>query len=103
MLEKTRRNTMQNIRAGLRDLWNSFMVTGANFSPITDMPITSCVSNTIPVKLLSYTDAQTIYNKEIKTNPCFKENAFIHFYLDDYSLITSTTSIAIVRTTIRIS
>ncbi len=75
---------MQNIRAGLRDLWNSFMVTGANFSPITDMPITSCISNTIPLKLLSYTDAKTIYNKEIKTNPCFKENAFIHFYLDDY-------------------
>lgn len=75
---------MQKIRTSLKDIWNSFMITGADFTPLSDMPITPCISNTVPVKLISYVDAKTKYNKEIKSTPAFKEDAFIHFYLDDY-------------------
>ncbi len=75
---------MQTNRNGLKDIWNSFMVAGATFTPLTDMPITTCISKSIPVKLISYTNAKTKYNKEIKANPHFKEDAFIHFYIDDY-------------------
>ena len=75
---------MDSNRKGLKDIWNSFMVSGANFTSISDMPITPCISNIVPVKLISYVDAKTEFNKEYKKNPNFKENAFIHFYLDDY-------------------
>lgn len=70
-----------NRRKNLIDCWNAFMLEGASFSE-NDIPI--CNSTTvIPTELIAYDDAKTIYNKRIKSEPDFKDNRYVHFYIDD--------------------
>ena len=72
------------IRAGCKDIWNAFMVCGANFSA-NDIPICPTIVKNIPKYLISYTQAKTIFNKRKKAgDKDFFENAFVHFYIDDY-------------------
>lgn len=68
-------------RKGMRDIWNAFMVEGASFTH-NDIPICN-FSTTVPEGLISYSEAKTLYNKTIKRDPDFKDNRFIHFYIDD--------------------
>ena len=68
-------------RKGVQDTWNAFMVDSASFTA-NDIPIL-IGSSKIPVGLIPYDEAKTIYNKRIKNEPDFKDNRFVHFYIDD--------------------
>ena len=75
---------MLKVRKGCKDIWNSFMVCGAKFSA-NDIPHCPTTSKSIPQNLISFTQAKTIYNKHRKAgDKNFFENAFVHFYQDDY-------------------
>ena len=71
------------IRKNCKDLWNAFMVKGAIFSK-NDIPLCPTTAVEVPKKVISYKEARAIYKKEIKKNHDFKEDAYVHFYIDDY-------------------
>lgn len=71
-------------RQGCQDIWNAFMVSNAEFTPTTDIPICSCTATNPPVQLISYEDAKSIYKNKLRSgDTSFFINAFIHFYIDD--------------------
>lgn len=71
-------------RKGCKDMWNAFMVSQADFSSKTDMPVCFSTSKEPPSQLISYADAKAIYKTEIRRKHYnFHINAFIHFYIDD--------------------
>lgn len=70
-------------RKGCHDIWNAFMVKNATFSYPSDIPFCPCTATSLPAQLISYDDAKSLYKKEIKVNPDFHINAYIHFYIDD--------------------
>ena len=73
------------IRPGCRDIWNAFMVRGAEFSP-NDIPISPCTAKEIPKALISYLDAKREYQKRIASGQNdYRSRAFVHFYIDDYT------------------
>ena len=75
---------MLEVRAGYKNIWNAFMFKGAEFSA-NDIPICPTTATEIPKNLISFAQAQTIYNKHKKLgNTNFFVNAFVHFYIDDY-------------------
>lgn len=59
------------------------MVDGADYVIGSDMPICPCTANSIPNKLISYTEAKHIHKLHKHTDPQYHINAFIHFYIDD--------------------
>ena len=70
-------------RAGSTDIWNAYMVYGASFTPNSDMPICHYLGGEIPKKLISYDKAKHIFKSRIKSEPNFKSDAYVHFYIDD--------------------
>ena len=80
----TQGNLPKQHRTGCKDLWNAFMVEGASFSS-HDIPLCpTYIPEGLPKELISFAEAKTIYNKEIRNgNKDFCHNAFIHFYCDD--------------------
>lgn len=71
-------------RAGCQDVWNAYMVDGCIFSPESDIPFCPCNIENPPAELISFEDAKSLYKKEIKAgNTDFKNNAYVHFYIDD--------------------
>lgn len=70
-------------RAGLHDMWNAFMVRGAQFSS-NDIPLCPTTATTLPVALISYCNAKSIHKKEMRCGHTdYHVNAYIHFYIDD--------------------
>lgn len=70
-------------RIGLQDMWNAFMVRGATFS-VNDIPLCPTTASGPPHDLISYDDAKTVHNKEIrKGNFDYHIDAFIHYFIDD--------------------
>ena len=69
-------------RSGLKDIWNSFMCEGAVFSE-NDIPYCPTIMTNVPKTIFTWTEAKTIYNKEIKIDKDFYCDAFICFYIDD--------------------
>ena len=69
-------------RPGMKDIWNSFMCEGAVFSE-NDIPYCPTIMTEIPKKILTWPEAKTIYNKQIKIDKDFYCDAFICFYIDD--------------------
>lgn len=68
-------------RKGCKDLWNSFMYKDACLE--NGMCRTKS-SNVIPKALVSFEEAIVVYKRNIKDkNFDFKEDSFIHFYIDD--------------------
>lgn len=68
-------------RRGSIDIWNAFMVKDATFTE-NDIPI--CEStDTTPDSVISFVEAKSIYQKEMRNNPDFKDSRFVHFYIDD--------------------
>ncbi len=77
-------NTNKYPRNGCSDMWNAFMVKEASFSFMSDIPTCPCTALKPPVQLISYEDAKSLCKKEMKKgDPSFKNDAFIHFYIDD--------------------
>lgn len=80
-------------RSGLKDMWNAFMVEGAEFSP-HDIPLCPTTATELPSKLISYAEAKEIYKSEMeKRHTNYHVDAFIHFYQDDQSFDGKQTSI----------
>ena len=71
-------------RAGLKDLWNSFMVDGAVFSKENDIPFCPTILTSIPRRIITWEEAKTIYSKAIRKNKNFYIDGFVCFYTDDY-------------------
>lgn len=72
-----------HIRKGCTDMWNAFMVEGADFVLGTDIPICPCTAQEIPKKLISYVDAKHLHTILYKENSDYHIDAYVHFYLDD--------------------
>ena len=73
----------RDIRPGCIDIWNAFMVEGADFTLGSDMPICPCTANDIPKNLISYVEAKHLHKTKIKSDPDYHVDAFVHFYIDD--------------------
>ena len=73
-------------RKNIKDIWNAFMVDGADFS-LSDYDIPSCKSKVklgeIPNKIITYSEAIAIYNKLYAKDKEFAYDAFVCFYEDD--------------------
>ncbi len=77
MEEKTK------IRAGCKDVWNTFMVEGAKFTG-NDIPICPTVMDGLPEAIVTYSEAKTIYRKEILANKNFHRQDWVYFFEDDW-------------------
>ena len=77
------RNSDDDIRSGCVDIWNAFMVEGAEFVLGSDIPVCPCTASEPPKALISYVQAKHIHKQQIKINPDYHYDAFIHFYIDD--------------------
>lgn len=81
-------------RNGCKDIWNAFMVDGAEFSVENDIPICPCSGKVLPKSLISYEKAKSLYKSETKSgNANFFCDSFIHFYEDDYKFDGRNTGI----------
>lgn len=86
-------NNNQSSRSGCRDIWNAFMVKDAIFST-NDIPFCPTTATAVPKNLISYVEAKSIYKREIKSKNCqFHNNAFVHFYIDDYKFDSTNSGI----------
>ena len=72
-----------HIRSGCTDVWNAFMVTGADFVLGSEIPICPCTTTEIPRKLMSFVDAKHLHKIYVKSSPDYYVDAFVHFYIDD--------------------
>lgn len=72
-----------DIRRGCQDMWNAFMLKGAEFTLGSDLPICPCTAKVVPRRLISFPEAKHIFRTTLKANPEFHVDAFIHFYIDD--------------------
>ena len=70
-------------RAGCVDVWNAFMVDGAEFVLGSDIPVCPCTVTETPRELVSYVEARRIHKEYSRSNPDYHINAFVHFYTDD--------------------
>ncbi|MBR6364569.1 MAG: DUF4417 domain-containing protein, partial [Lachnospiraceae bacterium] len=71
------------VRPGCADMWNAFMVDGADFVYGSDMPICPCTATSIPKQLISYVEAKHLCKLHVKEEPDYHVDAFVHFYIDD--------------------
>ncbi len=71
-------------RRNCKDLWNAFMVRGAEFS-YNDIPLCpTYLPNGLPKKLISYSKAKAVFKEQRRMgNKYFHVNAFVHFCEDD--------------------
>lgn len=76
-------NTISQPRKGCKDIWNAFMVDGADFVMGSDMPVCPCTAEVIPKRLISYVEAKHLCKLHTKNNPDYHMDAFVHFYIDD--------------------
>lgn len=78
-------------RKGCKDIWNAFMVEGADFSKSrNDIPMCPTTAQELPTDVITYTEAKAIYRKQLKSgNIDFKHDSYVCFYEDDYKFDTS--------------
>lgn len=78
-------------RSGCKDIWNAFMVDGADFSKSNyDIPLCPTTATELPTDIITYTEAKEIYKKQLKQgNKDFKFPSYVCFYEDDYKFDTS--------------
>lgn len=69
-------------RAGLKDIWNAFMCEGATYTS-NDIPLCPTTADKLPSRVITWTEAKSIYKKSLSKNPDFTYDAFVCFYLDD--------------------
>lgn len=90
-LDASENSLMQNsqraiigLRRGIVDLWNAFMVDGAEFASGTDIPICPTTASALPERLISWREAKKLHKREIgRGNKDYRVDAYIHFYIDD--------------------
>lgn len=76
--------TMKTSCAGLKDVWNAFMLDGAEFTS-NDIPLCPTTAEQLPSDIITWDEAKAIYKKHrIKKELDFKHDAFVCWYMDDY-------------------
>lgn len=76
---------MKMVRKSCKDNWNAFMYEGADFSKsINDIPYCPTTAENIPRNIITWNEAVTLYNKEMKKDKSFFCDAFVCWYKDDY-------------------
>ena len=73
-------------RRNIKDIWNAFMVDGADFSNSNyDIPFcpTTAKKSEIPNEIITFSEAVTLFHKMIKEDKDFKIDAYVCFYEDD--------------------
>ena len=75
---------MPKIRKGIKSIWwKPYFVKGAAFSEY-DVPFCPTTTAEIPKSVITYSEAKTIYKKELrKGNRSFHSDSFVCFYEDD--------------------
>ena len=79
-------NTNKIKRRNIKDIWNAFMVDGADFNNSNyDIPFcpTTVKKSEIPNEIITYSEAVTLFHKMIKEDKDFKYDAYVCFYEDD--------------------
>lgn len=75
---------MTEKRSNIKDLWNSFMLEGADFRQSKyDIPYCPTTAMAVPKKIITFTEAKEIYKRLYPKNHAFSVNAFVCFYEDD--------------------
>lgn len=70
-------------RTGMKDIWNAFMLEGAEFAE-SDVPICPCTASSAPLSVISWPRAKALHKNMLrKGNRTYRHRAFIHFYVDD--------------------
>ena len=79
-----KKNPMKNpIRKGIIDVWwRPHMVEGATFTN-QDVPICPSTADAPPTQLILYSEAKTIYRRELQKDKYFSHPAYVCFYEDD--------------------
>lgn len=71
-------------RPGCKDIWNAFMVDGADFGKY-DIPFCPTTATHLPIRQVTWEEAKQIHKKHIaKKEYDYHELAFVNWYLDDY-------------------
>ena len=76
-------NNENTPRAGCIDMWNAFMVKGAQFTLGSDIPLCPCTADQQPAELISYEEAKHLVKTTAKHDSDYHRDAFVHFYIDD--------------------
>ncbi len=73
------------IRNGIHDVWNAFMVEGADFGTNTnDIPYCPTTATVIPKKIIDWDEARKMYSDAIARHDYhFHSDAFVCFFIDD--------------------
>ena len=67
----------KTVRAGCKDVWNAFMVSGARFTA-NDIPLCPCATTKPPTELISYEQAKHIYKQHLKNGVTdFRSDAYV--------------------------
>lgn len=75
--------TIRAVRSGIVDIWNAFMLEGANFD-VRDIPICPTTASHLPSQLISWPEAKRIHKRASRRGDSdYHVSAFIHFYVDD--------------------
>lgn len=68
-----------------KDNWNSFMYENADFSKSdNDIPYCPTTASKLPTNIVTWDEAVTLYNKDIRKDKDFYCDAFVCWYKDDY-------------------
>ena len=82
-MAKLRYTSLKATRSGIIDVWNAFMLVGAEYD-IYDVPICPTTARQIPKQLISWPEAKRLHKNAIKCgDKDYFIPAFIHFYVDD--------------------
>lgn len=74
----------KHTRAGCRDIWNAFMVDGAQFSS-HDIPYCPTTAIDLPNDIITWEEAKSIHKRKlVKGLEDYTYDAFVCFYADDY-------------------
>jgi len=76
-------NSNSQPRKGCKDMWNAFMVEGAEFVIGSDIPICPCTAQNVPKQLISYVEAKHLCKLHRAEGADYHVDAFVHFYIDD--------------------
>ena len=70
------------VRPGIKDIWNAYLTEGTKWSA-SENPVVETTAISPPKQIISYGNAEIIHESSRKSNPNYKVDAFIHFYIDD--------------------
>ena len=77
-------NTINKKRSGCKDVWNAFMLDGANYSD-NDIPHCPTTATELPKSIINWEEAKAIYKKHrIKGETDFYNDSYVCWYIDDY-------------------